>query len=54
MVPRPKSKEDSLKKQYYENPRFTYAAKPDSLIHALEKEYPKNTTNLNTLILLQA
>jgi tetratricopeptide (TPR) repeat protein len=40
-VLKPQTKEDTLKKQYYENRRFTYAAKLDSLIHALEKEYPK-------------
>jgi CHAT domain-containing protein/tetratricopeptide (TPR) repeat protein len=40
-VLKPETKEDSLKKQYYENRRFTYAAKLDSLIHVLEKEYPK-------------
>jgi CHAT domain-containing protein len=37
----PETKEDTLKKQYYENRRFTYAAKLDSLIRILEKEYPK-------------
>jgi CHAT domain-containing protein/Tfp pilus assembly protein PilF len=40
-VLKPETKEDTLKKQYYENRRFTYAAKLDSLIHILEKEYPK-------------
>jgi tetratricopeptide (TPR) repeat protein len=40
-MPIPKTKEDTIKKQYYENRRFTYAAKFDSLIHALEKQYPK-------------
>jgi CHAT domain-containing protein/tetratricopeptide (TPR) repeat protein len=40
-VLKPQTQEDTLKKQYYENRRFVYAAKLDSLIHALEKEYPK-------------
>jgi CHAT domain-containing protein/tetratricopeptide (TPR) repeat protein len=40
-VVKPETKADTLKKQYYENQRFTYAAKLDSLIRVLEKEYPK-------------
>jgi uncharacterized protein YlaN (UPF0358 family) len=56
-VHKPQTQEDTLKKQYYENRRFIYAAKLDSLIRALEKEYPKYyelkyatfTANVDTL-----
>jgi hypothetical protein len=36
-VLKPETKEDTLKKQYYENRRFTYSAKFDSLITSIRK-----------------